>query len=92
MRAGASTTALKTAAAALAASVRELIREAATFDADLRRKIEQFVLDMSDERIAFDRSWYLPLGFDPAPGEVSPMPKQGTLANWQIPSGGDKKA
>jgi hypothetical protein len=66
----ASSPALKSAAAALAAAVRELIRESAAFDAQIRLGIERCVLDATDERITFDRAWYLPLGFDPAGGEV----------------------
>ena len=31
------------------------------------------VLDATDQRITFDRAWYLPLGFDPAAGEVSAL-------------------
>ena len=65
--------ALKAAAAALAAGTRELIREAAQFDEPLRRKVERCVLDATQDRITFDRAWYLPLGFDPAPGEVPPL-------------------
>jgi len=66
----ASSPALKSAAAALAAAVRELIRESAGFDAKIRLGIERCVMDATDERITFDRAWYLPLGFDPAGGEV----------------------
>ncbi len=65
-----SSPALKAAAAALAAATRELIREAAFFDEQLRCKVERCVLAATQERITFDRAWYLPLGFDPAPGEV----------------------
>ena len=65
-----SSPALKAVAAARAAASRELIREAARFDEPLRRKVERCVLDATQERISFDRAWYLPLGFDPAPGEV----------------------
>lgn len=61
---------LKSAAAALAAAIRELIRESAGFDAQIRRRVERCVLDATDARITFDRAWYLPLGFDPAGGEV----------------------
>ena len=67
---GTSTVALKAAAAALAAAVRELIREAATFATEARSAIERQVIEASGERILFERAWYLPLGFDPAPGEV----------------------
>lgn len=68
-----SATALKAAGAALAAAVREGVREAASFDADVRGRIERAVLYASDRRIAFERAWYLPLGLDPMPGEVAPV-------------------
>ena len=64
---------LKAAGAALAAAVRELVREAASFEAHLRRDVELAVLDATDQRIAFDRAWYLPLGLDPSPGTVAPL-------------------
>jgi hypothetical protein len=67
---GASTPALKSTSAALAAGVRELVREAASFDATVRTQVERYVLDASEERITFERAWYLPLGFDPAANEV----------------------
>lgn len=72
-RVGANPVALKSAAAALGAAVRELVREAAGFDAAQRRAIEAAVLRASDARIAFERAWYLPLGFDPAPHEVGAL-------------------
>jgi hypothetical protein len=70
-RLGAGPAELKAAGAALAAAIRELVREAVSFDAPRRRSVERAVLDASDERVAFDRAWYLPLGFDPASGEVA---------------------
>jgi len=69
-RSGTGTSALKEAGAALAEAVRELVREAAAYDSGLRRRIEAAVVAASAERITFDRAWYLPLGFDPAPLEV----------------------
>ena len=70
---GTSTVALKAASAALAAAARELIREAAAFAAEARSAIERQVIKASGERILFERAWYLPLGFDPAPGDVPPL-------------------
>lgn len=67
---GASMPDLKAASAVLAAAIRVLVREAPAFDEAMRCKVERCVLDMSDHRLTFDRSWYMPLGFDPAPGEV----------------------
>jgi hypothetical protein len=72
--AAATTRALKAATAALAAAVAATVRDAAGMEASVRRAIERCVVTMSDERIAFERAWYLPLGFDPAPGEVRPLP------------------
>lgn len=70
---GASTPALKSASAALAAAVRDLIREAGAFEPAVRARIERGVLEASEERIAFERAWYLPLGFEPAPQELAPL-------------------
>lgn len=72
-RLGAPPIELKAAAADLAAAVREIVREAASFEAGIRGKVERSVLDGSERRIAFERAWYLPLGFDPAPAEVAPL-------------------
>lgn len=65
--------ALKAASAALAAAVRTRVRAAASFDTAARGSIERAVLDASEQRIAFERAWYLPLGLDPVPGEVAPL-------------------
>jgi hypothetical protein len=81
-RVGASPVALKAAAAGLAAAAREIVREAAGFDDGIRRKVERCVLDGSDRRIAFERAWYLPLGFDPAPGEVAPLTEELARGPW----------
>ena len=72
-RVGASMPALKTASAALAAAVRDLIREAGAFEPAVRGEIENCVLEASEERITFERAWYLPLGFEPAPQELAPL-------------------
>jgi hypothetical protein len=71
--AGTTTPALRTATARLAAAIATLVREAAALDAAVRQKIEREVLAATDERIVFERSWYLPLGFDPSPGDVLPL-------------------
>jgi hypothetical protein len=73
LKVGVSIRKLKTTTAALAAAIASVVREAAGMDEPVRRRIERCVLDAMDERIAFDRSWYLPLGFDPAPGEVAKL-------------------
>jgi hypothetical protein len=67
------TAALKAVTAQLAAAIGSLVREAQAFDPGVRRQIEQQVLAATNERIRFERSWYLPLGFDPSPGETLPL-------------------
>ena len=61
---------IRLAAFEIAAVVREVIRESASYEESIRRKLETLVLEMSVDRITFDRAWYLPLGFDPSPKEV----------------------
>lgn len=68
--AGARLTERRTATTALAGAIRRLVREAARFDPDARGSIERAVLDGSTALINFERAWYLPMGFDPAPREV----------------------
>ena len=70
---GVPTPELRGAAARLAAAVSTLVREAGSMDKAVREKIERQVLAATDERIVFERAWYLPFGFDPAPGEVPPL-------------------
>jgi hypothetical protein len=65
--------ALKAATAELAAVVREVVRESQAMEGAIRQRIEFTVLECSEERTRFERSWYLPLGFDPARGEVEPL-------------------
>jgi hypothetical protein len=67
---GVPTAALRGATARLAAAISTIVREAATMDPTVREKIERRVLEATDERIVFERAWYLPLGFDPAASEV----------------------
>lgn len=62
--------ALKSTTAALAAAIAAVVQEAAGWEDNVRRDIERCVLAATDERNEFERTWYLPLGFDPAPGEV----------------------
>ncbi|MES2482164.1 MAG: hypothetical protein V4609_09230 [Pseudomonadota bacterium] len=70
---GASSRDLKTATAGLAAAVRLIVRESTTMPADRRDKVERCVLSASRSRIAVDRAWFLPMGFDPEPDKVSPL-------------------
>jgi hypothetical protein len=69
----ASTEALRAATARLAAAVSDLVGESADFDAATRSQVEQRVLRASQERIAFERAWYLPLGLDPDSHETRPL-------------------
>lgn len=71
--AGVPTPELRAAAARLAAAISALVRESGGMDKAVRDKIERQVLSSTDERIVFERAWYLPLGFDPAAGEVPPL-------------------
>lgn len=61
---------IKAATAAIAAVVRDSVREAADWPAHARDRWEHSVLDASAARVAFEQAWYLPLGFEPAPSEV----------------------
>ena len=70
---GATTAQLTKATAALAGAIRRLVREAARFSVDARRPIERCVVDASATQIMFERAWYLPLGFEPAAGEVTSL-------------------
>lgn len=83
----ASTVSVKEVSASLAAITRELVREAASFAAEWRGPIERCVLMAANEIIRFERSWYMPLGFDPAPGEVEPLAS--LLAN-ALPGGAER--
>jgi hypothetical protein len=67
------TPALKAATARLAAAIGALVREAQGFDGAVRRQVELQVLEATEERVRFERSWYQPLGFDPSPGENLPL-------------------
>lgn len=64
---------MKDATAALAAAIAAVVRAAPGLEAAVRSSIEQTVVRMGRERIEFERSWYLPLGFDPDPGDVRPL-------------------
>lgn len=64
------TRALKDATAAVAEAVSNVVREAPAMEESVARAVEKAVIVSSRERIAFERSWYEPLGFDPNPGDV----------------------
>jgi hypothetical protein len=64
-RAGAPARELKRASEELAALVRAIVRGARECDASVRKRIETLVLEMSRERIIFERSWFSPMGYEP---------------------------
>lgn len=72
-RAAAPTVDVKAAAARLAAAIRGTVRDAATVDVEVRSRIERRVLDLSSEKIEFDRAWHLPQGLEPDPSSVLPL-------------------
>jgi hypothetical protein len=64
---------MKSVSAALATAIVAIVRKAPTFDQTVRTNIERSVVRAGQSQIAFERSWYLPLGFDPDPGGVRPL-------------------
>lgn len=54
----------------LAAAAADTVRCSPEMQVETQREIERCVLRASAERIMFERSWYLPLGLDHAPGQV----------------------
>lgn len=74
-------------AAVIAALVRELVRMAQACDAALRDRIERTVLEASGARIEFERAWFLPLGLDPAPGEVPSIEEAFIRTGLRAPRG-----
>jgi hypothetical protein len=61
---------LRQASAALATGITAVIRELETSDKQLRSEIIRTVAVASKDRVAFERSWYAPLGIDPDRAEV----------------------
>lgn len=61
---------LRQGAAALAAALRKVVRDA---DEDIRPRIERRIVAGERARIEADRAWHLPQGFDPDPGAVPPL-------------------
>jgi hypothetical protein len=60
-------------AAVLAAIVREIVRASQHWPADARRRVELTVLDMSADRVEFERAWFSPMRLDPSPSEIRPL-------------------
>lgn len=61
------------ATADLEAALRLVVLEAEKTADGRRRRVETAVLEATKRQIAADRSWLLPLGFDPAPETVPPV-------------------
>jgi hypothetical protein len=57
----------------LAAAIRMAIQEAFNAATAQREAIDRIVLDVTEERIELERSWYLPLGFEHSPDDVVPL-------------------
>ncbi|MDO9438596.1 hypothetical protein [Hydrogenophaga sp.] len=72
-RAGPSTAEVRQATADLSAAVSAVVRGSASLVAAEQRDVERAVLHASEQRIAFERAWYLPLGLDPDPHDVQPL-------------------
>ena len=64
---------LRAATADLGAAIRDVVRASANYDEPVRRQLNIAVLDATDDRVRLERAWYLPLGFDPSPAEVSSL-------------------
>ncbi|MBD0860331.1 hypothetical protein IA539_03790 [Gordonia sp. zg691] len=67
--AGAADEQLRAVEASIHADVRALLRSGLSNEDT--RAVERAVLRNTAERIDFERSWYLPMGFDPDPASVS---------------------
>jgi hypothetical protein len=61
---------LRQASTALAAGITTVIRELEASDKQLRSDLGRTVAVATKDRIAFERSWYAPLGIDPNLDEV----------------------
>lgn len=70
---GANVPEMRECTVALSAAIANVVESASTTSDVVRDEVVRVVLDCSAERITFERSWYLPLGFDHAPDEVLPL-------------------
>jgi hypothetical protein len=59
--------------AILVSAIRLVIEEVADAPSHVRDVVERIILDVSEERIQLDRSWYFPLGFEHSPDDVVPL-------------------
>jgi hypothetical protein len=69
----AGTVAYRAATSALTAGLREVIRTSGDVSDPIGARLKRLVVERSEDLIEMNRSWYLPLGFDPAPNEVNPI-------------------
>ena len=72
-RADARSAELRAATAALAAELRNVVRDVADADPAVRSRVERRILEGTRERIEADRAWHVPQGFDPNPGGALPI-------------------
>jgi hypothetical protein len=87
-RAGTPVQELKRASEELAALVRAIVRGASVWDTSVRKRVETVVLEMSRERIIFERSWFFPMGYEPLRAEVPELQElvsqfEERSASWQ---------
>ncbi len=71
--AGSPPAALRAATAEISGLIRDVVRAVADTDRSTRAAVERKIISHAAERIRFERSWYLPLGFDPSPGDVDEL-------------------
>ena len=69
---GAGTTMVKDCTMDLCAVVRDLVRALAG-DTAAAHEIGELVIEHSRAQVEFERSWYGPMGFDPAPATATPF-------------------
>jgi len=64
---------MKLASSQLASAISRVVKKAPELEDTARFAIERSVVRSGQAQIAFERSWYLPLGFDPDPANVRPL-------------------
>ena len=70
---GATVVRMRSAAEAVRQRLTEIIRDSRRLAPGSRRALFRIVLDVSGDTLRFERSWYLPWGFDPEPADVLPI-------------------
>jgi hypothetical protein len=68
-----STAELRAATAALSTAISMLVRSSAAFDTESRHRVEAAVVSASKTLFDVQRAYYLPLGFEPDPAQVSDL-------------------